>query len=239
MTEREKRFIDEKFTDENERLNAYKRLEDHEPLAYILGEWYFYDERYLLNKDTLIPRSDTEILVEQAIKYIPRGGEFIDLCTGSGCVAISILAHRPDLKAVAVDISPSAIEMAKKNAALNAVDDRIVFLCADLLDSNFTNLFDKRFDALTSNPPYINSSVIPTLAPEIAHEPHIALDGGEDGLAFYRRIFDLCPAILKDRSPVLMEIGYDQADALKSIFGYGEIVRDYGGQNRVFLHNRK
>ena len=78
MTDREKRFIDVKFTDEKDRLDAYKRLEDHEPLAYILGEWYFYDEIYLLNKHTLIPRSDTEILVEQAIKHIPKNGEFID-----------------------------------------------------------------------------------------------------------------------------------------------------------------
>lgn len=239
MTEREKRFIDEKYHNENERLNAYKRLEDHEPLAYILGEWYFYDEKYLLNEETLIPRSDTEILVEQSIKYIPRDGVFIDLCTGSGCVAISILAHRPDLKAVAVDISQGALEMAKRNAALNAVDDRIDFLCADLLDANFANVFDKRFDALTSNPPYINSSVIPTLAPELAREPHIALDGGEDGLTFYRRIFDLCPALLKDKSPILLEIGYDQADALKRIFKSGEIVRDYGGCDRVFLHDHK
>ena len=90
--------------------------------------------------------------------------------------------------------------MAKRNAALNAVDDRIDFLWADLLDANFANVFDKRFDALTSNPPYINSSVIPTLAPEL----HIALDGGEDGLTFYRRIFDLCPALLKDKSPILL-----------------------------------
>ena len=237
MTDREKRFIDEKFTDEKDRLDAYKRLEDHEPLAYILGEWYFYDEIYLLNKHTLIPRSDTEILVEQAIKHIPKNGEFIDLCTGSGCVAISVLAHRPDLKAVAVDISKEALEMAAKNAVLNGVADRIDFIRADILDESF--ILDKKYDALTSNPPYINSSVVPTLEPELAYEPHIALDGGEDGLTFYKRIYDLCPALITNSAPVLLEIGYDQADALRNIFGTGTIIKDYGGQNRVFLHNCK
>lgn len=233
MTEREKRFIDEKFPDEAERLDAYRRLESHEPLAYILGEWYFYDEKYIVTPDVLVPRSDTEILVGEAIKRIPRDACFLDLCTGSGCVAISTLKHRSDLRAIAVDISQKALCVAAQNAALNGVSDRISFIHADLLDEN--DIPKGEWGALLSNPPYISESVIAGLQPEVRGEPYIALNGGSDGLNFYRAIAGFYRNILARGAPVLLEIGYDQAESVKRIFGGGEVIRDYGGNDRVFI----
>ena len=155
MTEHEKRLIDEKFTSAVERNDAYRRLEAREPLAYILGEWYFYGETYHVTPDVLIPRSDTEILVEAAIRRIPRGGVFADLCTGSGCIAVSVLCHRPDLTAVAVDITDSALKIARENAVINSVDKRVEFIRGDITSDSFAEslLNNRTFDALLSNPP--------------------------------------------------------------------------------------
>ena len=236
MTNFEKQLIDEKFPAEADRQAAYARLEQHEPLAYILGEWYFYDQVYRLNEACLIPRPDTEHLVEAAIKRIPRGGRLLDLCTGSGCVAISILCHRPDLTAVALDISPRALEAARENAALNGVAHRITFLCADMLADGWQNQLG-RFDGITANPPYIRPEVIATLSEEVQHEPYAALFGGEDGLDFYRRIGELQSVLLKPGGTLIMEIGYDQAEDVCRIFAVGResVIRDYGGNDRVIV----
>lgn len=231
MTFREKKLIDDRFQTVSEREAAYQRLEEHEPLAYILGEWYFYDEKYIVSPDVLVPQPDTEILVEQAVKLIPSDSVFVDLCTGSGCVAISVLCHRPDLRAVAVDISRDAIEIARGNAVLNGVADRVEFVCADLFGEDFTI---PECRAVLSNPPYVRSDIIPTLSEEVLAEPHIALDGGDDGLVFYRRIKELYDCQLHDGTLVLLEIGYDQADEVKAIFGGGSVKKDYGGNDRVF-----
>lgn len=233
MTEREKRFIDERFADPAQRQAAYDRLAAHEPLAYILGEWYFYDEVYHLNRDCLIPRADTEHLVEAGIRRLPKNARFLDLCTGSGCVAISILRHRPDLTALALDIAPGALEMASENAALNGVAERIELLCGDLLSE--TLRIPGTFGGLVSNPPYIRPEVIEGLSEEVRREPRAALDGGEDGLVFYRRIAKLAPGLLLPGAPVLVEIGYDQADAVCALFGAPRtsVLRDYGGNDRV------
>ncbi|MHB1151312.1 MAG: peptide chain release factor N(5)-glutamine methyltransferase [Eubacteriales bacterium] len=237
MTEHEKRLIDEKFTSAADRNDAYRRLEAREPLAYILGEWYFYGETYHVTPDVLIPRSDTEILVEAAIRRIPRGGVFADLCTGSGCIAVSVLCHRPDLTAIAVDISDSALKIAHKNAVINGVDSRVEFLSGDITSDGFAEslLHYRTFDALLSNPPYIKSEIIGKLESEVLAEPLIALDGGYDGLHFYRALKQLRNKILKSDGITLLEIGYDQAESLLCLFCGGEILKDYGGNNRVFI----
>jgi len=238
MTNFEKQLIDEKFPDEADRQRAYARLADHEPLGYILGEWYFYDQVYRLNEACLIPRPDTEHLVEAAIKRIPAGGRFLDLCTGSGCVAISILCHRPDLRAAALDISPRALEAARENAHLNGVADRISFICADMLADGWQK-HAGTFAGVTANPPYIRPEVIAGLSEEVRREPYAALYGGEDGLDFYRRIGELQPALLPEGGPLMMEIGYDQAEDVCALFGVGReaVIRDYGGNDRVIVVN--
>lgn len=236
MTAHEKRLIDQKFTQTAEREDAYRRLEAREPLAYILGEWYFYGEIYRVTPDVLIPRPDTEILVEAAIRRIPHGGVFADLCTGSGCVAISVLCHRPDLCAIAVDISDAALAVARENAVLNGVDRRVSFIRGDIASDSFTEYLTAFvFDALVSNPPYIAAEVIGTLGREVLAEPRIALDGGSDGLRFYRILRRLRQTLLRADGITLLEIGYDQADAVQRLFGDGEILRDYGKNDRLFI----
>lgn len=239
MTTHEKKLIDHKISSAVGREEAYRRLEAREPLAYILGEWYFYDETYRITPDVLIPRPDTELLVESAIKRVPRGGIFADLCTGSGCVAISVLCHRPDLRAVAVDISVAAINIARENAVINGVEGRVSFLCADIAAKSFadhlTNGLKLKFDALLSNPPYIKTDVIRNLEKEVLAEPGIALDGGEDGLYFYRILKNLRHHLLNRGAITLLEIGYDQAKSVCNLFGGGEILKDYGGNDRVFV----
>ncbi len=216
-----------------------KRLTRY-PLQYILGSWDFFGCRFAVNEHCLIPRPDTEVLVETAIKLIPENGVFIDLCTGSGCIAIAILVHRPDLRAVALELYPETLALAVKNAELNGVSPRFTPICADLLLEGREALAPLApFCALVSNPPYIPKSVVDGLAPELFFEPRAALDGGEDGLVFYRRILADYASLLLPDAPLLLEIGYDQSEDLISL-GKAylpqvscRILRDLGGQPRV------
>lgn len=180
-----------------------------EPLAYVIGEAPFFRQSYIVNRDCLIPRFDTERLVEEAVRRLPAGARFIDLCTGSGAIAISILCEREDTSAVAVDISKGALAAASQNALRYGVCDRLTLLECDLLKQTPQG----RFDAILSNPPYIESAVLPTLSPEVQREPRVALDGGEDGLVFYRRFMDFLP-LLNEHGFFLFECGYDQSEAL-------------------------
>lgn len=222
-------LLREHFPEQAEFLSAKARVEEGEPLAYVLGEWYFYGETYRLNRDCLIPRPDTEHLVEWLITHMPKGGCFADLCTGSGCIAISALVHRPDLRAAAVDISPGALEMARYNAKANGVLDRITFALADVKrGEGLTGVFD----VIVSNPPYIHTAVIETLSEQVKREPRRALDGGEDGMDFYRAILEQYPKHLKDGGSMVFEIGYDQAQAMRDLHEC-EIFKDYGGNDRV------
>ena len=216
-----------------------RRLERY-PLQYILGEWEFYGLPFEVDERCLIPRPDTECLVEQAIRVIPRGGRFADLCTGSGCIAVATLAHRPDLTAAALELYPDTLELAGQNAAHNGVADRLTPVCADLLDGGVDALAPLApFDAILSNPPYIPTSVIDGLSPEVHREPLAALDGGADGLIFYRAILKNYVSLLKPGGRILLEIGYDQADALRELCGIhlpGSTVsvrQDLGGNDRV------
>ena len=212
---------------------------DRVPLGYLLGAVDFFRENYRVTPDVLIPRPDTELLVGEAIKRIPTGARIADLCCGSGCIGVSVSANRPDLTCLSIDLSPAAVALTRENAARNGVSDRISAVCADLfsLPADISG-----FGALLCNPPYIARAVIPTLSPEVLHEPKAALDGGEDGLDFYREIARRLPALLAPGGIALLEIGYDQADAVKTIFSDvgspPEILSDYGGNPRLAILSR-
>lgn len=230
------------LADRNRELDCPKleaaliKREAHVPLQYIIGKWDFYRQTYFVNEDCLIPRSDTEILVELAIELLPEGAHFADLCTGSGCIAISVLAERQDTRALMVDKFEKTLETADRNANANGVSDRAESMLADLLDEN-TTLADARFDAILSNPPYIRTEVVDTLSDEVKKEPRAALDGGEDGLIFYRTILDKYSQNVVKGGFVLFEIGYDQGEALRDICAQRElsceIIKDYSGNDRV------
>ena len=223
-------------------LEALSRRCAREPLQYILGEWEFYRQRFEVSPDCLIPRSDTEILVEEAIRRLPRGARFADLCTGSGCIAISVLAERPDTTAVALEKYPATLALAVRNADRNGVSSRFTPVCADVTLPPPKEL-GTGLDAILSNPPYIVSSVMKTLSPEVLSEPHAALDGGEDGLTFYRAILTKYTPCLSPNGFFLFEIGFDQAEALTELahaHGFTDIrvIRDLGGCDRTVYLSR-
>lgn len=192
--------------------SAVRRRESREPLAYILGEAPFYRSLLRITPDCLIPRADTERLVELAVARLPHGARFLDACTGSGAIAVTVLSERPDTVAVATDLSEGALAVARENAGLLGVLDRLTLLRSDLL----REAPDGPFDAILSNPPYIPSAVVPTLSPEVGREPAIALDGGDDGLLFYRRLLTLTDR-LSPGGFLLLECGYDQEEAMRQL----------------------
>ena len=216
---------------------AVKRRCEGYPLQYLIGKWDFYRETYEVDENCLIPRADTEHLVEQGIKRLPQGGRLLDLCTGSGCVAISTLCARPDATGVAVDLFEGTLALAARNAVRNGVEKRLTFRRADVLCAPNGTWEAESFDVILSNPPYIRADVMPTLQREVHHEPFAALCGGEDGLDFYRAILQKWRPLLKKGGCVLFEIGYDQADALVALGREqgmeAQVFRDYGGNDRV------
>lgn len=226
--------------DSPELSEAVKKRCSHYPLQYILGYWSFCHETYRVTEDTLIPRQDTEKLVELAIKLLPEGARFIDLCTGSGCVAISTLAARHDCRAVAVDLFERTLAIAGENAEHNGVGERLGLLRADVLEPSFMNTLGT-FDCILSNPPYIETKNVKGLSKELSFEPNAALDGGADGLDFYRAIISKYSEYLSSNGFMLLEIGYNQAKSVAAIAvqnGYAcEIFKDYGSNDRVaYLH---
>lgn len=216
-----------------------KRLTRY-PLQYILGEWDFCGLTFTVNENCLIPRPDTEILVEEAIRLLPKNARVADLCTGSGCVAVATLCHRPDITAAALELFPETLALAAHNAERNGVADRFTPICADLLGDGVTLLGKSApFDAILSNPPYIPTAVVADLSPEVHTEPHAALDGGKDGLLFYHAILRDYAPMVKPGGLILLEIGYDQGEALVSLGreyipdGTTRILKDLGGNHRV------
>ncbi|MBQ8357297.1 MAG: peptide chain release factor N(5)-glutamine methyltransferase [Clostridia bacterium] len=209
------------------------------PLQYLLGEWWFYRESYEVSEDCLIPRADTELLVEKAVKLLPPRARFLDLCTGSGCVAVSTLCARTDTHATAVELFSKTLELAARNGARNGVADRMEPLLADVLEAPPEDLPQGGFDAILSNPPYIRTDVMPTLQREVQYEPVAALCGGMDGLDFYRSILDRWGKLLTPTGFLLLEIGYDQGEALCRLGaerGWKTTVfKDLGGNDRVVL----
>ncbi len=206
-----------------------KRYEAGEPLAYITGVKEFYGREFEVTSDVLIPRPDTEKLVELALKRIPQGEKFrvIDACTGSGCVGITLALERPDITVVATDISPAAAEIARRNAVKLGVADRFEVRVGNLLEP-----VQGVYDLLVSNPPYIKPADMPGLMREVRDfEPHLALEGlGQDGSGFHDQLIEQSKRVLKPGAFVLMEIGYDQGLLFKDI---GTVYKDDAGNDRV------
>jgi len=236
LTHHEITLLREHFPGADDFSAAKARVEGGEPLAYVIGEWYFCGETYLLNDDCLIPRPDTEHLVEWLAEHAPRGGRIADLCTGSGCIAISTLVMRRDLTADGVDIAPRALEMAEVNAARNGVAPRFRAILGDVMTGQGLS---GQYDVIVSNPPYIHTDVIDTLSVQVRAEPRRALDGGADGMDFYRAILARYLPHLAPSGVLLFEIGYDQAAAITALaaaHGFAcQIRKDYGGNDRMAI----
>ena len=192
-----------------------KRLIQGEPLQYIIGVQEFMKLNFIVNKNVLIPQPDTEILVEEVLNIVStlQNAIVLDLCTGSGAIAVSIAKYAPHVKIIATDISENALEIAKQNAILNGVSNNIEFVKSDL----FKNIKDEKFNVIVSNPPYIPTSEIKTLPKDVQGEPHIALDGGKDGLDFYRKIAKEAYKYLGVQGVLALEIGYNQKEYVKTI----------------------
>ncbi len=218
--------------EEEQYRKALEQRAVHVPLQHLLGYQDFMGLRFQVNEHVLIPRQDTEILVEEAMRYLHDGMRILDLCTGSGCILLSLLHYSNDCEGTGVDISKEALQVAALNAELLGIK-------ADFLKSDLYEKVTGKFDLLVSNPPYIERKVIPTLMEEVReYDPYIALDGGEDGLDFYRRIIGGAQDYLKRGGQILMEIGSGQAKAVSELLreaGFKEIdvCRDFAGLDRV------
>lgn len=206
------------------------------PLQYILGKQYFMGLEFIVNENVLIPRADTEILVYEAIKELEniKKPKVLDMCTGSGCIAISLAKNVKNAEIFAVDISSEAIDVARENSKINGTD--VKFIKSDLFES----IIDTQFDMIVSNPPYISKEEMGKLEKDVLNEPHLALYGGEDGLDFYRSISEKAVNYLKTSGFLIFEIGYLQGEGVKNILAelkYKNIktVKDYSGNNRVII----
>lgn len=222
-------------SEEEKTFEAFlSRREKREPLQYILGEQEFMGLSFKTEPDTLIPRQDTETLVEDAMKDLHDGMEILDVCCGTGCILLSLLHYSNDCRGTGVDLSEKAVELSRKNAELLGLSESAEFLVSDM----FSGVTGK-YDRIVSNPPYIPTKVIGTLDPEVRDfEPERALDGGEDGLDFYKILAGKAKEYLKRDGIIYMEIGYDQGPAVRDLFmkeGYKnvEVLKDLAGLDRV------
>lgn len=228
--------MDEEMTSEQmeEFKSLLKKRGEHIPLQYITGEQEFMGLTFHVNSHVLIPRQDTETLVEEALKLVKPGMKIMDMCTGSGCILISILKNAKDTSGCGFDISKQAINVAKENAKLNEV-------VADFEKSDLFEHVTERYDMIVSNPPYIKTEEIVKLMPEVSEfEPVQALDGKEDGLFFYRKIIKECRDYLNPGGYVLFEIGYDQGEDVSEMMKYAgflnvHVVKDLARNDRVVI----
>jgi len=216
------------------KLLCSKRIRG-EPLQYLLHEWEFYSLKFKVGAGVLIPRADTEVLVDSALEFLKtqKSADVVDLCSGSGCVAVSIAKNAPDCHVKAIEKSPDAFEFLKENIALNQVDIQPIL-------GDITTDVDGVYDLVVSNPPYIKRNIISSLQAEVQHEPFMALDGGADGLFFYRIIAEKWFHHVKNRGKIMVEIGYDQSEDVCKIFetlGLSNIktIKDYSGNDRVIV----
>lgn len=221
---------------EPEALTEYERVlekrAERVPLQYITGEQEFMGMTFKVNSNVLVPRQDTETLVEETLKVIEPQMEVLDLCTGSGCILLSILKNAPFVHGMGSDISKQALLVAKENAKLHGLE-------ADWVRSNLFDNLTGPYDVIVSNPPYIARGEIPSLMPEVAQfEPMEALDGGMDGLDFYRKITEEAPRYLKENGYLLFEIGFDQGQKVGNLMreaGFTDVtvIQDLAQNDRV------
>jgi len=212
--------------------SVLKERAAHTPLQHITGVQNFMGLDFNVSPDVLVPRPDTEILVEEVLKDLHDGMRILDMCTGSGCILLSLLKYSNDCEGTGVDISPKALEIARINAEKLGI--RATFLESDLF-----NKVEGKFDILVSNPPYIRTCEIEELMPEVKeHDPFIALNGHENGIYFYERILDDASEFINRGALVAFEIGADQGKSVSKLMidkGYSavEVIKDYGGNDRV------
>ena len=235
------RSDEEPADDEKARFkDLIRRRVDGWPVAYLVGRREFYLLPFAVSPAVLIPRPDTEALVLAALEHLKARptAAVLDLGTGSGCVAVSIAHRQKGCRVTATDVSPDALDVARQNAAAHGVDGRVAFAQGDL----FAAVDGERFDLVVSNPPYIARSELADLAPDVRdHEPRAALDGGPDGLAFYRRIAADVGRVLAPGGAVMVEVGWTQNDAVRELFAaqtgltVGPSVKDGGGRFRVVM----
>lgn len=208
------------------------------PMQYVTNKQEFMGMEFYIDENVLVPRPDTEILVEEAISIIKNNSQklVLDMCTGSGAIAVSIAKYTTVDKVYAVDISQKALEVAIKNAIKNKVENKIKFINSNM----FENLeIGKKFDMIISNPPYIETKIIPTLSKQVQKEPYIALDGGEDGLNFYRNLAINAKKYLTNSGVLALEIGYNQRESvinlLRDKFANVCCKKDLSGNDRVII----
>lgn len=226
--------------EEQEYISNINKLIKGKPLQQITHTQEFMKMNFYVNENVLIPRPDTEVLVEEVLKVANnrKNPVILDLCTGSGAIAISLAKYLENVKIYATDISEKALKVAQKNAKDNEVSNKIEFIQSDLFSNIDTNI---KFDIIVSNPPYIRTEVIKTLNKDVQNEPIIALDGGEDGLEFYREIVEQAYEHMKYNSTLCMEIGYDQKiDVIEIIENQKKFTniyckKDLYGNDRVIV----
>ena len=219
-------------------INSIKKISTGIPIQYITNNQEFMNLNFYVDENVLIPQPDTETLVEEVInEYKEKKCEILDLCTGSGAIAISLAKYINESNIVASDISMKALQIAKLNAEKNLVRKKIEFIESDMFDK----VYKDDFDIIVSNPPYIKTKVIEKLDRQVKNEPYIALDGGADGLKFYKIIIENAYKYIKNEGKVFLEIGYDQKNELINLFKknnhYENIYskKDLGGNDRIIV----
>lgn len=224
---------------EEKYLNWIRQRAEHIPLQQLTGEQDFMGLTFSVNEHVLIPRQDTEILVEEVLKELHDRMRILDMCTGSGCILLSLLHYSNDCEGLGVDLSAEALEVAGRNVLKVLTPEKAEH--AHFLQSDLFEKVEGKFEIIVSNPPYIASAEVDKLMPEVRdHEPRMALDGTEDGLHFYRRIIKEAGKHLVNSGMLFFEIGYDQGQAVSELMragGYREVqvVQDYAGLDRVVL----
>ena len=218
-----------------------KIINDNYPVQYITNSQAFFNEVYYVDEHVLIPRQDTEILVEKAIDYIRNEGikDAIDLCTGSGAIGISVARNSDIEKVTLIDISEDALDVAYRNIEDNSMEDKITVLQSNLLEEVIKNQI--KTDMILSNPPYIKSEDMASLDANVKYEPALALDGGVTGMDFYEKIVEQAKYVLNNNGLLIFEIGYDELEQMKELIAKNkeytmlESVKDYGGNDRVVV----
>ncbi len=219
-----------------------KRAGEHEPIAYLTGRAEFYSLQFELTRDCLIPRPETEVLVEQAIEFLrQRGGkQFVcDLCTGCGCIAVAIANNFEKVRMVATDISEAALKVAAKNVAKHGLGEQVELLCGDLFEPLVPYLNSEKFDLIVCNPPYVSEAEYEGLAKNVKdYEPKLALLAGADGLDVYRRVIPSAPEFLKEDGGLILEIGATQAQNVCELLNKGGIFSEISVEKDALKNDR-